>query len=217
MGEWEVAWIYLLGARPPLFLSGMVQYTWFSEHFRGTEPKTLEEIERYAQGFLMFLFGTTLFVDMVNTVGLYLLSALVDLSQVRLYDWGGAGLATLYGYRSSTSRRSGNRVSGYWRAWELRVYAYFLTLAPEPEVEMPPVVPYSHRYDDRCLRRTRETFPFFRRYFDTVTAGEVTQNSQSLGSLGQRCLRESGTSLPALEGFLASDLCSRTQYAEPGS
>ncbi|KAL7257997.1 hypothetical protein ACSBR1_004175 [Camellia fascicularis] len=112
---------------------------------------------------------------------------------VRLYDWGGAGLATLYGYRSSTSRKSGNRL------W---VYAYFLTLAPESEVEMPPVVPYSHRYDDRCFRGTRETFPFFRR---------------SLGSLGQRCLRESETSLPALKGLLASDLCLRTRYAEPSS
>ncbi|KAL7209538.1 hypothetical protein ACSBR1_031144 [Camellia fascicularis] len=83
------------------------------DHFRGTEPGTLEEIEQYTRGFLMFLFGTTLFPDRANTVGLYLLSALVDLSRVRLYDWGGAGLATLYGYMSSTSCRSGNRVGGY--------------------------------------------------------------------------------------------------------
>lgn len=34
----------------------------------------------------MFLFGTTLFADRANTIGLYLLSALVDLSQVRQYD-----------------------------------------------------------------------------------------------------------------------------------
>ncbi|CAL5364253.1 unnamed protein product [Camellia sinensis] len=32
---------------------------------------------------------------------------------------------------------------------QLWVYAYFPALAPEPEVEMPPVVPYSHRYDGR--------------------------------------------------------------------
>ncbi|GMP23356.1 hypothetical protein CsSME_00000987 [Camellia sinensis var. sinensis] len=35
---------------------------------------------------------------------------------------------------------------------ELWVYAYFPTLAPESEVDMPPVVPYSHRYDGRCTR-----------------------------------------------------------------
>jgi len=68
----------------------------------------------------MFLFGTTLFANKGNTIGLYLLSALVDLSQVGLYDWGGAGLATLYGYMSSTSCRSGDRVGGYWRAWKVR-------------------------------------------------------------------------------------------------
>ncbi|GMP68638.1 hypothetical protein CsSME_00028191 [Camellia sinensis var. sinensis] len=39
---------------------------------------------------------------------------------------------------------------------------------------MPPVVPYSHRYDVRCERRPRESFLFFRRYFDTIAAVEIT-------------------------------------------
>ncbi|XP_028068481.1 protein MAINTENANCE OF MERISTEMS-like [Camellia sinensis] len=116
IGEWEAAWIYLLGTRPPLFRLGTVWYNWFADHFRETQPKTLEEIEQHTRGFQMFLFGTTLFADRVNTVGLYLLSALVDLSQVRHYDWGGVGLATLYNYMSLTSHRSGNRAGGYWRA-----------------------------------------------------------------------------------------------------
>ncbi|GMQ02173.1 hypothetical protein CsSME_00048524 [Camellia sinensis var. sinensis] len=85
----------------------------------GTSPETVEEIEQYAWGFLMFLFGTTLFSDRGNTIGLYLLSALVDLSQVSQYDWGDTGLATLYCYMSATSRGRGNIVSGYWRAWEV--------------------------------------------------------------------------------------------------
>ncbi|GMP28322.1 hypothetical protein CsSME_00003919 [Camellia sinensis var. sinensis] len=81
MGEWEAAWIYLLGARPPADRSSSrVRYTWFSTHFRGIEPETPEEIAQYTRGFLMFLLGTTLFSDRGNTVGLYLLSALVDLS-----------------------------------------------------------------------------------------------------------------------------------------
>lgn len=134
----------------------------------------------------MFLFSTTLFANRWNIVGLYLLSALVDLSQIRLYDWGGAGLATLYVYMSSTSRKRGDRVGGYWRAWELWVYAYFPILAPEPEVEMSPVVPYSYRYDGRCLRRTRETFSFFCRYFDRVITGEITWQPWALMSAGVR-------------------------------
>ncbi|GMP51706.1 hypothetical protein CsSME_00017837 [Camellia sinensis var. sinensis] len=48
-------------------------------------PETPEDTEQYARGFLMFLFRTTLFADRGNTVGLYLLSALVDLSQLWVY------------------------------------------------------------------------------------------------------------------------------------
>ncbi|GMP88136.1 hypothetical protein CsSME_00040221 [Camellia sinensis var. sinensis] len=141
MGEWDATQIYLLGTRPPLFRPGMVRYSWFADYFRGKTPTTREETEYYARGFLMFLFGTTLFADRANTVGLYLLSALVDLSQL----------------------------------W---VYAYFQRLSPEPEVETPPMVLYSHRYDMRCQRRPREPFSFFRRYFDTVAAAEVVQTFQ---------------------------------------
>ena len=76
MGEWEAAWIYLLGASPPIDRSsGRVRFTWFSERFRRTMPETVEEIEQYARGFLMFLIRTTLFSNRGNTVGLYVLSA----------------------------------------------------------------------------------------------------------------------------------------------
>ncbi|KAI7984231.1 Protein MAIN-LIKE 2, partial [Camellia lanceoleosa] len=151
IGEWEAAWIYLLG---------------------GTSPETVEEIEQYARGFLMFLLGTTLFSDRGNTVGLYFLSALVDLSQVSQYDWGGVGLATLYCYMSATSSGRGNIVGGYWRAWELWIYAYFPTLAPELEVKVPLEIPYSRRFKGLCQPRTRETLPYLRQFFDIVRPTE---------------------------------------------
>lgn len=78
-----------------------------------------EEVEQYVRGFLMFLLSTTLFANRWNTVGLYLLSALVTLPWVRFYDWSGADLATLYGYMSSTSRMKTEQIGGYWRACEL--------------------------------------------------------------------------------------------------
>ena len=56
---------------------------------------------------------------------------------------------------------------------QLWVYAYFPRLEPVPETETPLVVPFSCRYDERCTRRPRETFSFFRRYFDTITPAEV--------------------------------------------
>ena len=64
----------------------------------------------------MFLLGMTIFADRANTVPLYLLSALVDVTRILRYDWGGTALATLYGYMSSASRCSGQLLGGYWRA-----------------------------------------------------------------------------------------------------
>ena len=86
---------------------------------------TQEDVERYARGFLMFLFGTTIFADRANTVPLCLLSALVDVRDILHYDWGGAALATLYGYMSSASRGSGQLLGGYWRAWEVYFFSAF--------------------------------------------------------------------------------------------
>ncbi|GMQ11050.1 hypothetical protein CsSME_00053818 [Camellia sinensis var. sinensis] len=88
MEECEATWLELLKAHPPIYRMGMVRYTWFEERFRGTEPETIKEIEHYARDFLMFIFGTTLFSNRWNTVGLYLLSALVTFPRVQFYDWG---------------------------------------------------------------------------------------------------------------------------------
>ena len=90
---------------------------------------TQEDVERYARGFLMFLFGTTIFADRANTVPLCLLSALVDVRDILHYDWGGAALATLYGYMSSASRGSGQLLGGYWRAWEVHFFSAFSFLS----------------------------------------------------------------------------------------
>lgn len=48
MGEWEAAQIYLLEIRPLISRSGMVRYSWFADHYRGTAPVTQEKTEQYA-------------------------------------------------------------------------------------------------------------------------------------------------------------------------
>ncbi|GMP30990.1 hypothetical protein CsSME_00005392 [Camellia sinensis var. sinensis] len=90
----------------------------------------------------------------------------------------------------------------------LWIYAYFPTLAPELEVEMPPIMPYSHWYDGRCLRRTRKTFPFFCRYFDTLTIC-VFAVRRSRGSPRRRCLRVPDTNLLVLGVLSITGLCLR--------
>ncbi|KAI8015584.1 Protein MAIN-LIKE 2 [Camellia lanceoleosa] len=134
MDEWDTAQMYLLDDRPPLCHPGFVRYSWFEDHFRIQAPTTREEEGQYAHGFIMFLLGTILFADQENSVALYLLSALVDVTRIRRYDWGGAGLATLYGYMSSSSRCSGHLLGGYW-------------LAPVLAEKIPLGVPFSHRFD----------------------------------------------------------------------
>ncbi|GMP93514.1 hypothetical protein CsSME_00043296 [Camellia sinensis var. sinensis] len=179
MDQWEAAQIYLLGEVPPLVHPGFVRYSWFEVQFRvqqalvEEDPMTQEAVERYGRGLLMFLLGTTIFANRANTVPLCLLSALV-VTRILRYDWGGTALATLYEYTSSASCCSGQLLRGYWRAWKLWVYAYFSRLALVPDVETPLVVPFSHRFDVRCVRRPREMFIFFRRYFDTITPAEIT-------------------------------------------
>ncbi|KAI8018667.1 hypothetical protein LOK49_LG04G02970 [Camellia lanceoleosa] len=48
---------------------------------------------------------------------------------------------------SSVSRGSRQLLGGYWRAWELWVYAYFPRLEPVLDTETPLVVPFSCRFD----------------------------------------------------------------------
>ncbi|KAL7191340.1 hypothetical protein ACSBR2_023422 [Camellia fascicularis] len=92
---------------------GMVRYSWFYDHFSKSQPATTDEVAQYTSSFLMYLLGTTLFANRENTVGLYLLEALVHLPQVTEYDWGGAGLATLYCYMSSVSHYKTDSLGGY--------------------------------------------------------------------------------------------------------
>ncbi|KAL7214906.1 hypothetical protein ACSBR1_027149 [Camellia fascicularis] len=171
----------------------MVRYNLFHNHFHGCQLETHLEIEQYTRSFLIYLIGSTLFANKWNTVGLYLLSALVTLSQVRFYGWGGAGLATPYGYMSSNSRKKGNKVGSYWRAWELWAYAYFPTLALVLVEVIAPAIPYSCRYDDRCRPRRLDdmTVAYYHRCFDMATAREITWQPWAMMPAGIRDQDES--------------------------
>ncbi|KAL7256531.1 hypothetical protein ACSBR1_010462 [Camellia fascicularis] len=201
MDEWEAAQIYLLGELPPLARPGFVRYSWFEDHFRiqpslaQEAPMAQEEVEQYARGFLMFLLGTTLFADRANTVPLCLLSALVDVTRVLRYDWGGAALATLYGYMSSSSRCSVQLLGGYWRAWELWVYAYFQRLAPVPDEDP------SRRSILSSLRLGNKLCIIYR----------------SPGSLGLRCLTQFGSGSRVLRRLPGSGSCWRARSVGLGT
>lgn len=96
--------MYLLKVVPPFTCHGMISYSLCWQHFHGTEPVTLEAVAQFARRFLLYVLVTTLFANRENTVGLYLLSGVVELERVREFNWGGASLTTLYRYMISVSR-----------------------------------------------------------------------------------------------------------------
>ncbi|KAL7165765.1 hypothetical protein ACSBR2_036605 [Camellia fascicularis] len=113
MTQWRDAQLQLLGAIPDTTTRRIVRYSWFYDHFSGTQPVTADEVAQYTRGFMTYLFGTTLYANRENTVRLYILRALVHLSGIVDYDWGDTSLATLYYYMSSISRRKADSLGGY--------------------------------------------------------------------------------------------------------
>ncbi|KAL7181429.1 hypothetical protein ACSBR1_040338 [Camellia fascicularis] len=101
-----------------------------------------------------------------------LIGALVHLSQVAEYDWGGTSLAILYCYMSSVSPYKADSLGSYWRVWELWMYTYFTSLAPVPVRPIELLVPRSRYYNSRFERHrlVDRTFPYFRCFFDMITA-----------------------------------------------
>ncbi|GMP74020.1 hypothetical protein CsSME_00031560 [Camellia sinensis var. sinensis] len=160
--QWRYAQLQLLGAIPGTTGHGIVLYGWFLEQFFGTQSATVDEVAQYTRGFLIYLLGTTLFANRENTVGLYILEALVHLPRVADYNWGGAGLATLYYYMSFVFHLKEDSLGGYWRVWE--VYTYFTSLA------LVPVRPIELSFEQHCL--VDRTFLYFSRFFDTITADQ---------------------------------------------
>ncbi|KAL7250487.1 hypothetical protein ACSBR1_012490 [Camellia fascicularis] len=106
----------------------MVRYSWFFDHFFDFQLVIPDEVTQYTRSFLIYLFDTTLFANRENTVGLYLLGALVHLPQVEEYDYGGADLATLYCYMIFVCRQKTDTLGGYWRVWKYTSYLLFVQL-----------------------------------------------------------------------------------------
>ncbi|KAL7235227.1 hypothetical protein ACSBR1_018669 [Camellia fascicularis] len=126
MTQLRDAQLQLLGEIPDTTSHEMVRYSWFLEYFSGTQPAIANEVVQYTCGFLIYLIGTTLLANRENTMGLYILGTLVHLSWVVEYDRDGTGLATLYCYMSSVSRRKADSLGSYWRVWEVYPTPNFL-------------------------------------------------------------------------------------------
>lgn len=113
----EAALRHYLG-RVPSRTDLMVKYTQFPRYW-DHEPATETEAAQMARAYLLYLFGATLFPNRRSEVHLGWLPALEDLERAGRFNWGGAGLSTLYSFLGSFTRRAGSTLGGYWFVLEV--------------------------------------------------------------------------------------------------
>ena len=79
----------------------------------------MEDIDILARAFIMCLLGSCLLSNVNNTIHLGFLRALEDLGQTARYDWGGAGLVTLYGFIEGVAHGMITHTGGFYHIWEV--------------------------------------------------------------------------------------------------
>ena len=70
-----------------------------------TAATTGHDMDQVVRAFLLYLLGTTLFVDTTSSLDLVFLIPLRDLDLIATYDWGSYALAYLYKSMDETMRR----------------------------------------------------------------------------------------------------------------
>lgn len=78
-----------------------------------------------ARAYLLYLFGASLFLNRRGSVHLGWLPALENLEIVGKYDWGGAGLATVYCFLGFVSRGVAKSLGDFWRVLEVKLDSHF--------------------------------------------------------------------------------------------
>ncbi|CDP20769.1 unnamed protein product [Coffea canephora] len=72
--------------------------------------------------FFLYMLGCTLLSNTAKTIHLCCLPALEDVDRIGDYNWGGAGMATLYRFMSAVSRQRTKSLGGYSFVWEVWAY-----------------------------------------------------------------------------------------------
>ena len=79
----------------------------------GSDSRDPDEATRCARGYLLFLFGCSMFVDKSgNRVGTQWLEFLQDMRQVSRYAWGAAVLAYLYKQLGQAAKNVTRQIGG---------------------------------------------------------------------------------------------------------
>ena len=77
--------------------------------------------------FMLLLIGTFLCPDLVSTMNLCYLGSMRNIEQIKNYDWGGMGYATLLHFMIQLSRHSLLSLGGASFVWQVRfgIFGYF--------------------------------------------------------------------------------------------
>ena len=115
----------LLGVMPSKMRSKNVPLSWLCENI--TKCDTMA---RGTRMFMLLFIGTFLCPDLGSTMNLRYLWSLINIEQIKNYDWGGMAYATLLHFMTQLSRRGLSSLSRALFVWQVRfgIFGYVWVL-----------------------------------------------------------------------------------------
>ncbi|KAH7858103.1 hypothetical protein Vadar_020029 [Vaccinium darrowii] len=142
------------------------------------EPGSEEEARQMARAYLLYLFGASLFPNRQGVVHLGWLPALEDLETAGRFDWGGAGLCTVYCFLGCVCRGVGTSLGGYWRVLEVWAYEVLGVFAPANSHSNKDVLPCAEKWGSEYTGAGdhKGDLRTFRLFLDSTTGDRVRWN-----------------------------------------
>ncbi|KAH7845092.1 hypothetical protein Vadar_014966 [Vaccinium darrowii] len=167
---------HYLGRRPGGIEPG-VRYTVLVS-FWDHEPGSEEEARQMARAYLLYLFGASLFPNRQGVVHLGWLPALESLETAGRFNWGGAGLCTVYCFLGCMCRGVGTSLGGYWRVLEVWAYEVLGVFAPANSHSNEDVLPRAEKWGSEYIGAGdhKGDLRTFRLFLDSTTGDRVRWN-----------------------------------------
>nr|XP_027088628.1 protein MAIN-LIKE 2-like [Coffea arabica] len=133
------------------------------------------QLAHLTRAFFLYMLGRTLLSNTAETIHLCCLPALEDVDRIGDYNWGGAGMATLYRFMSAVSRRLTKRLGGYSFVWEVWTYEILQISPYKLKQDERDVLPRMWRWRscNRANRQSPFTVEHFHRAIDTINPENV--------------------------------------------
>nr|XP_027083653.1 protein MAIN-LIKE 2-like [Coffea arabica] len=166
-----------LGWVPAFASAGAIRVTDILSFYKDKAIDENDDVQlaHLTRAFFLYMLGRTLLSNTAETIHLCCLPALEDVDHIGDYNWGGAGMATLYRFMSAVSRRRTKSLGGYSFVWEVWAYE-ILQLSPyklkQDERDVLPRI-WRWRSCNRASRQSPSTVEHFRRAIDTINPNNV--------------------------------------------